>query len=145
MIVNQYQYSPWGESVLQTERPDAQQPFRFVGAEYDAPLRLYKMGARYYDPAVGRFTQRDPFGGGYMYAGNGPINSSDKTGLQEDESFWEEAAAEWGEIADTVVDAVDAFGATAVEVVKGAAAAVPDVIPLVIPQSILDSASPPPA
>jgi len=81
VIVNQYWYSPWGEIVSQSERPNAQQPFRFAGAEYDAPLRLYKMGARYYNPAEGYFTQLDPLGGGYTYASNDPINVTDKTGL----------------------------------------------------------------
>jgi RHS repeat-associated protein len=58
------------------------QPFKFAGAEYDASTGLYKMGARYYDPAVGRFTQLDALGGGYRYAANDPINLLDNTGYK---------------------------------------------------------------
>jgi RHS repeat-associated protein len=36
------------------------QPYKFAGVYYDSETALYKMGARYYDPAVGRFTQVDP-------------------------------------------------------------------------------------
>lgn len=35
------------------------QPYRYAGANLDSATNLYKMGARYYDPATGRFTQRD--------------------------------------------------------------------------------------
>ncbi|MFG2322322.1 RHS repeat-associated core domain-containing protein [Streptomyces sp. NPDC048568] len=37
------------------------QPYRYVGA-YADPTGLYKMGHRYYDPTLGRFTQPDPSG-----------------------------------------------------------------------------------
>ena len=42
-----------------------------------------KLGARYYDPAIGRFTQPDPSGAEtnmYAYADANPINSSDPGG-----------------------------------------------------------------
>src|SRR4051794_17860028 len=45
------------------------------------------MGLRVYDPAIGRFTSRDPLGLGgavanlYSYAGNDPIQASDPLGL----------------------------------------------------------------
>lgn len=83
-IVNQYQYSPWGEIVSQNESPDVQQPFRFAGTEYDASLRLYKMGARHYNPAEGRFAQLDPLGGGYTYSSNDPVNFADPSGYEEE-------------------------------------------------------------
>ncbi|MFI7872296.1 RHS repeat-associated core domain-containing protein [Streptomyces salinarius] len=38
---------------------EAPQPFRCAGA-YADPIGLYKMGHRYYDPTLGRFTQPDP-------------------------------------------------------------------------------------
>ncbi|MFB2556785.1 RHS repeat-associated core domain-containing protein [Herbiconiux liangxiaofengii] len=44
---------------------------------------LYKLGARYYDPAIGRFTQMDPSGqesNPYGYAGCSPINSLTRLG-----------------------------------------------------------------
>ncbi|MFG3492840.1 RHS repeat-associated core domain-containing protein [Streptomyces sp. NPDC047972] len=44
----------------------------------------YKMGARYYDPHLGHFTQPDPSGqetNPYLYATGDPINRIDPTGL----------------------------------------------------------------
>jgi RHS repeat-associated protein len=77
-IANRYRYSPWGEILY--EREAVPQRFKFAGAEYDIPTGLYKMGARYYDPAVGRFTQMNSLAGGYTYAFNDPINFNDPTG-----------------------------------------------------------------
>ncbi|MEU0227028.1 RHS repeat-associated core domain-containing protein [Streptomyces sp. NPDC006284] len=59
------------------------QPYRYAGA-YADPTGLYKMGHRYYDPALGRFTQPDPSGqeeNPYLYAAGNPINNSDPQGL----------------------------------------------------------------
>ncbi|WP_373559793.1 RHS repeat-associated core domain-containing protein [Streptomyces sp. TLI_55] len=42
------------------------------------------MGARYYDPQLGRFTQPDPSGqetNPYLYTGGDPINRTDPNGL----------------------------------------------------------------
>nr|WP_155069221.1 RHS repeat-associated core domain-containing protein [Streptomyces taklimakanensis] len=59
------------------------QPYRFTGTYLD-PTGMYKMGARYYDPNLGRFTQPDPSGqetNPYLYAAGGPANRIDPTGL----------------------------------------------------------------
>ncbi|MFF7360761.1 RHS repeat-associated core domain-containing protein, partial [Streptomyces sp. NPDC008125] len=51
---------------------------------YTDPTGLYKMGARYYDPTLGRFTQPDPSGqetNPYLYAEGDPINRTDPSGL----------------------------------------------------------------
>ncbi|GGW86469.1 hypothetical protein GCM10010320_80160 [Streptomyces caelestis] len=59
------------------------QPYRYSGAYLD-PTGLYKMGHRYYDPTLGRFTQPDPSGeesNPYLYADGDPINNTDPTGL----------------------------------------------------------------
>jgi RHS repeat-associated protein len=61
----------------------APQPFRYSGAYLD-PTGLYKMGARYYDPQLGRFTQPDPSGqetNPYLYAAGDPVNNIDPSGL----------------------------------------------------------------
>jgi len=39
------------------------------------------MGARYHDPVVGRFIERDPIGPGYSYAANNPVSFIDPSGL----------------------------------------------------------------
>ncbi|MGZ2356660.1 RHS repeat-associated core domain-containing protein [Streptomyces sp. 372A] len=59
------------------------QPYRFAGACND-PTGLYEMGARYYDPTLGRFTQPDPSGQEtttYLYGAGDPINHTDPSGL----------------------------------------------------------------
>jgi len=85
-IVNAYAYSPYG---LVGEQEAIPNPFTYVGyfgvmAEGNG---LYYMRARYYDPEVGRFINKDPIryaGGGmnlYAYCLNNPINSRDPMGL----------------------------------------------------------------
>lgn len=58
--------------------------YGYTGREPDETGFIYYR-ARYYDPSIGRFTQRDPTGlsGGlnqYAYAGNNPVNYTDPTG-----------------------------------------------------------------
>ncbi|MEU9171897.1 RHS repeat-associated core domain-containing protein [Streptomyces sp. NPDC048420] len=77
-----YAYGPTGLP-RGTATEAVPQPFRYSGAYLD-PTGLYKMGARYYDPQIGRFTQPDPSGqekNAYLYAGGDFINNSDPTGL----------------------------------------------------------------
>ena len=50
------------------------------GKENKVPNGLYHFGQRYYDPTVGRWTQEDPFGGGYAFVGDDPINGADLSG-----------------------------------------------------------------
>ncbi len=42
------------------------------------------MGQRWYQRASGRFTQLDPLGDSYVYAGSNPANYTDPTGLHWD-------------------------------------------------------------
>ena len=77
-----YYYSPRGVTVP-TETKGAEQPYRFAGTYQDATA-MYHMGARYYDPRIGRFTQPDPSGqetNPYLYAAGDPVNQIDPTGL----------------------------------------------------------------
>lgn len=78
-LVNSYAYDPYGNTTSVSET--VSNPFRFIGAIWDASTGLYKMGDRYYDPTVGRFTQLDPLGEGYVYASDNPINFVDPGGL----------------------------------------------------------------
>ncbi|MEU9983571.1 RHS repeat-associated core domain-containing protein [Streptomyces sp. NPDC050856] len=76
-----YAYNPTGRARTTTET--IPQPYRFAGT-YADPTGLYKMGARYYDPNTGRFTQPDPSGlekNAYLYAEGDPVNRIDPTGL----------------------------------------------------------------
>jgi len=81
-FVNSYAYDPYGNVTTQTET--VSNPFKWIGAVWDAATGLYKIGARYYTPALGRFTQPDPLSvesPSYTYAGGDPINASDASGL----------------------------------------------------------------
>jgi RHS repeat-associated protein len=63
-------------------------PHGFVGGTTDEPGGLVHLGARFYDPATGRFLNDDPVTNttdpqslnGYAYAGNNPTTTSDPSG-----------------------------------------------------------------
>ncbi|MFB7650417.1 MULTISPECIES: RHS repeat-associated core domain-containing protein [unclassified Streptomyces] len=77
-----YAYGPTGLPRT-TPTESVPQPYRYAGA-YADPTGLYKMGHRYYDPTLGRFTQPDPSGqetNPYLYAAGDPINNTDPSGL----------------------------------------------------------------
>ena len=62
-------------------------PWTFTGRQFDEESGLYFYRARYYDPAKGRFIQRDPleYVDGYnlyQYAVSNPINLLDPSGLE---------------------------------------------------------------
>lgn len=72
-----------------------EQPFGFAGYVKDPEAGLYYAKARYYDPAVGRFTNEDPFAGNdleppslhrYLYAYANPTTYVDPTGRASLES-----------------------------------------------------------
>ncbi|MCU1497696.1 MAG: hypothetical protein JWM47_1649 [Acidimicrobiales bacterium] len=79
--VQLYRYDPWGRATLAIGGVD--QPFRW-NSEYAINDYDYKIGARWYDASIGRWTQRDPAGqdpNHYTYANNDPINNTDPSGL----------------------------------------------------------------
>ncbi|MET9221546.1 RHS repeat-associated core domain-containing protein [Streptomyces sp. NPDC003300] len=81
--VDNYHYDPTGSPEQgPTTTETVPQPYRFQGTYLD-PTGLYKMGARYYDPTLGRFTQTDPSGqetNPYAAFGGDPVNHTDPNG-----------------------------------------------------------------
>jgi RHS repeat-associated protein len=82
-----YTYDPYGGHATATAMNGAlpPNPWRWSGSYLDA-TGLYKMGARYYDPTLGRFTQVDPVEGGscnnYDYGCGDPVNNDDLDGTR---------------------------------------------------------------
>lgn len=83
---NSYSYLPFGE--LQSSAGILQNPFQFDGefGVFAQANGLYYMQARFYNPSVGRFLNRDPLGVAsgqnlYAFSGNDPVNRVDPTGL----------------------------------------------------------------
>jgi RHS repeat-associated protein len=87
-VVDTYRYEPYGKALGSSSGPS--NPIRFQNQFLDAQTGLYKMGLRYYDPPVARWTQRDPLNvfqdprqaNRYAYAGDDPVNNADPSGAQ---------------------------------------------------------------
>lgn len=86
-VVATYAYDPFGQLTANTGA--IANPWHFDSSYLDAATGLYKMGERYYDPGVGRWTQEDPVRDAatqpmavnvYAYAKDDPINVSDPDG-----------------------------------------------------------------
>lgn len=80
-----YSYSPYGEArSTSTNAAIVNNKLRYISGLRDTSTGLYKLGARYYDTSLGRFTQMDPSGqeaNPYLYAAGDPINKADPSGL----------------------------------------------------------------
>jgi len=83
-VAQRMDFDEWGR-VLEDTNPGFQ-PFGFAGGLWDADTGLVRFGARDYDPALGRWTSKDPIGfaGGltnlYSYVGSEPVNWVDPAG-----------------------------------------------------------------
>ena len=90
--MDSYAYDAWGNLIDRTG--DTEQPYQYVGrlgyyTHYQDPaFNLLQLGVRFYDPEIGRFTERDAIGSGlnwYEYSRNNPALPADLTAL----GFWD--------------------------------------------------------
>jgi len=88
-VTDKYTYDAWGSVTSHTD--STQQPYQYVGqlgyyTHYQDPnLGLLQLGVRFYEPGIGRFTQRDPMQddencSAYRYGDDNPIAHVDPTG-----------------------------------------------------------------
>jgi RHS repeat-associated protein len=79
-----YAYDSWGSPTSTTGTQAATNPWTYAGGYNDTTSNRIKFGARYYNPARGRFTQVDPSAqeaNRYAYVSCNPINATDPSGL----------------------------------------------------------------
>jgi RHS repeat-associated protein len=83
-VQDQITYGAFG-NIVSESNPSAGDRFKWDGGEWDENTKLYHFGARWYDPATGRWASQDPLGLGpdsnvYRYSRNSPTTSKDPTG-----------------------------------------------------------------
>jgi len=91
-------YYPYGEARPGLEGTGLPTDRRFTGQRHEAGLGLYDYGARYYDPALGRFIQADTVVpeprnpqslNRYAYVLNSPLKYTDPSGNFSEEQIME--------------------------------------------------------
>ena len=91
--VEQVLYRPFGQAAPAS---DAVPEFGFTGQRYVDSIGIYDYGARWYDPALGRFLQADPVIADtsnpqainpYSYVLNSPLNYTDPSGMYHDDPY----------------------------------------------------------
>jgi RHS repeat-associated protein len=93
-FVQDTEYEAFGEASTKGEKPGSAQ---YTSAQWNqgdalAAFGVSQLGARLYDPVIGRFLSRDPLllprtaasTNPYAFAANDPVNSSDPTGLDRE-------------------------------------------------------------
>ncbi|MBI5421542.1 hypothetical protein HZA44_00190, partial [Candidatus Peregrinibacteria bacterium] len=104
-VVERRDYLPFGEERVTEGTGDERHGF--TGKELDSETGLYYYGARYYDPALGRFASLDPLLlgesskslqsvlsnpqalNGYSYVLNNPVRYVDETGMYEEDIHYD--------------------------------------------------------
>ena len=97
-VIQKNNYYPFGmvfaEQAVTVDEQDLQ-PYKYNGKELDRMhgLNQYDYSARYYDPALCRFTTVDPMAekyygvSPYVYCGDNPVNAVDITGM---DWYWDQ-------------------------------------------------------
>ncbi len=108
VVQDKVTYDSYGNATETGPNPAFGDRYKYTDREYDAETGLQYNRARYYDPAVGRWTTEDPlgFGGGntnlYGYVHNSPPNATDPSGLsdQQAENWVNENVSWWKDVRD---------------------------------------------
>lgn len=85
-VLETFDYYPFGLLIPKRNTASANTTEKFSGKELDENINQYYFGARYYDPALGRFFVTDRFAETYpsltpyQYAANNPMNLIDVNG-----------------------------------------------------------------
>lgn len=81
-IQNAYSYDVFGK--IRTSRELIENRYTYYGEQYDKVSEQYYLRARYYNPAIARFTQEDEYRGDglnlYAYCANNPVMYVDPSG-----------------------------------------------------------------
>jgi len=89
-VTDTYKYDAFGNLIASTG--STPNNYLFSGEQFDPPLGLYQMRARWYRETTGRFMSRDPLEGvlccglswnPYIYVKDNPVNAIDPTGRAE--------------------------------------------------------------
>lgn len=103
-VVDRIDRDVWGR--VTAESAGGATSLGFLGGIEDPDTGLVHLGARDYDPSLGRFTSPDPAGihgvrtNVYAYAGNNPVNRVDASGWSDEELDKKNAAAVFGLLGD---------------------------------------------
>jgi len=106
--VSEMRYTPYGEVRPGLEGTGLPTDRRFTGQRREAGLGLYDYGARYYDPALGRFIQADTMVPSpanpqslnrYAYVLNNPLRYTDPSGHYSEEEIMKSfGVSTWDEV-----------------------------------------------
>ena len=81
-VANEYYYDAFGNILESTE--DIHNRITYTGQQFDGTTQQYYLRARFYNPAIGRFTQEDIYRGDglnlYAYCKNNPVMYYDPSG-----------------------------------------------------------------
>jgi RHS repeat-associated protein len=86
-IQNSYEYDAFGNALSMAEQIENR--FRYAGEAWDSVTQQYYLRARFYNPAIARFTQEDTYRGDglnlYAYVGNNPLTYVDPSGYMSEQ------------------------------------------------------------